>query len=366
MSHSVERKEKICLNCNANIYGKYCHICGQENIEPKETAWGLFTHFVYDVTHFDGKFFSTLKYLLFKPGFLSYEYSRGRRASYLNPVRMYVFTSAIFFLLFFAFNSSTEETTNENFKAETLQKREVLQKQFANTKDTLQIKQIDNGIKALDEVLRIYNITGMKMDTTDIKEAGNNAGVTAGIFGDSLPESISKYDALQKNLPPSKKDGWFTREVKHKMIALNIKYKGRQKEFLENFKEKFFHSIPQMMFVSLPFVALILSLLYVRRKQFFYVSHLIFIIHVYIAVYILILINSLFGWLQKTSHWGIFNLLSTATVLFIFFYIYKCMRNFYQQRRAKTILKFLLFNFVVLLVFVVLSAGFIITSLLRV
>jgi len=83
--------------------GRYCHVCGQENVEPKESFWHLLTHFFNDITHFDGKFFITLKDLLFKPGFLSKEYMIGRRASYLNPVRMYVFTSAIFFLLFFFF-----------------------------------------------------------------------------------------------------------------------------------------------------------------------------------------------------------------------------------------------------------------------
>ena len=100
MSHLHERKEKICLNCKSVIYGRFCHVCGQENIEPKETFWGLLTHFVYDVTHFDGKFFDTTKYLLFRPGFLALEYLRGRRASYLNPIRMYVFTSAFFFIIF--------------------------------------------------------------------------------------------------------------------------------------------------------------------------------------------------------------------------------------------------------------------------
>ena len=81
--------------------GRYCHVCGQENTVPREGFGGLVLHFFYDITHFDGKFFQSLKYLLFKPGFLSKEYVRGRRASYLHPVRMYVFTSAIFFLVFF-------------------------------------------------------------------------------------------------------------------------------------------------------------------------------------------------------------------------------------------------------------------------
>ena len=101
MSHRPERKEKDCLNCGTTVQGRYCHVCGQENVEPKETFFGMVTHFFNDITHFDGKFFTTLKDLLFKPGFLSAEYMKGRRMSYLNPVRMYVFTSAIFFLIFF-------------------------------------------------------------------------------------------------------------------------------------------------------------------------------------------------------------------------------------------------------------------------
>ena len=102
MSHSPERKEKNRLNCGTIVRGRICHVCGQENTEPKETFFGMVTHFFNDITHFDGKFFTTLKDLLFKPGFLSAEYMRGRRMSYLNPIRMYVFTSAIFFLIFFS------------------------------------------------------------------------------------------------------------------------------------------------------------------------------------------------------------------------------------------------------------------------
>jgi hypothetical protein len=111
LSHVPQRKEKDCLNCGTIVQGKYCHACGQENVVPKETFWHMVTHFSYDITHFDSKFFTSLKDLLFKPGFLSKEYMAGRRASYLHPVKMYVFTSAIFFLLFFSFFSP-----NTNFK----------------------------------------------------------------------------------------------------------------------------------------------------------------------------------------------------------------------------------------------------------
>jgi hypothetical protein len=102
VSHFHQRKEKDCLNCGATVIGPYCHNCGQENIEPKESFWHLILHFFNDITHFDGKFFTTLRILLFRPGFLSKEYMSGKRVSYLNPIRMYLFTSFIFFLVFFS------------------------------------------------------------------------------------------------------------------------------------------------------------------------------------------------------------------------------------------------------------------------
>ena len=108
MSNTAVRKEKVCLNCNARVFGPYCHVCGQQNVEPKETALGLVVHFFNDITHFEGKFITSLRYLFFKPGLLTAEYIRGRRNSYMNPVRMYVFASAFFFILFFTFFSKGE------------------------------------------------------------------------------------------------------------------------------------------------------------------------------------------------------------------------------------------------------------------
>lgn len=113
MSHLKERKDKDCLNCGAQVQGRYCHICGQENTEPHESFWALIQHFIFDLFHFDGKFFESVKYLLFRPGFLTKEYMRGRRLAYLNPIRMYIFTSAIFFLLIFNFFTSG---LNEEFE----------------------------------------------------------------------------------------------------------------------------------------------------------------------------------------------------------------------------------------------------------
>src|SRR5258708_5580008 len=95
-SHQVfHRAEEFSVKMG-NVIKKMLH-------QVPDSLFGLqVQHFFKDITHFDGKFFSTVKYLMRKPGFLSREYMVGRRMSYLNPIRMYVFTSAIFFIILFS------------------------------------------------------------------------------------------------------------------------------------------------------------------------------------------------------------------------------------------------------------------------
>jgi hypothetical protein len=52
---------------------------------------------VHESLHVDGKTFQTLRLLLFKPGALTVEFLRGRRASYVSPVRLYLICSLLFF-----------------------------------------------------------------------------------------------------------------------------------------------------------------------------------------------------------------------------------------------------------------------------
>ncbi len=102
MSRHHLRHDKNCLNCGFPVEERFCSRCGQENLEPKESVGHLVGHFFADLTHFDSKLFVTLKDLIIRPGFLTREYVAGRRVAYLNPIRMYVFISAIFFVALFA------------------------------------------------------------------------------------------------------------------------------------------------------------------------------------------------------------------------------------------------------------------------
>ncbi len=363
MSHLKERKEKNCLNCNAQVYGKYCHICGQENIEPKETAWHLVSHFFQDITHFDGKFFSTVKQLITRPGFLSREYAAGRRMSYLNPIRMYIFTSAVFFLIFFSITHFDNEDDSDKRSAAKVM--ESLQKKEKSTLEALDGQQIGIAKDALLQRLADIrsDIELLRKDSTAIGKLKTNAFNGISISA-QMYKTVAQYDSIQLSLPVEKRDGWLSRIFLRRTLELKEKYKDVS---IENaLLGKFFHTFPQILFISLPLFALLLQLLYSRRKQFFYVDHGIFSVHLYIFCFLTFLtvigLNTLEDWLS----WEWLSVVKIILSVGILFYLYKAMRNFYQQRRAKTIGKFILLCISALFMFVFLFMVFFIFSFFQI
>jgi hypothetical protein len=52
-----------------------------------------------ELLDFDGRMLRSMKLLLTRPGFLSYEYINGRRVAYTSPIRIYVVISLVFFFV---------------------------------------------------------------------------------------------------------------------------------------------------------------------------------------------------------------------------------------------------------------------------
>lgn len=382
-------------------------MCGQENLEPKETVWHLISHFFNDITHFDGKFFSSVKYLVRKPGFLSKEYMLGRRASYLNPIRMYVFTSAIFFIIFFSLQSPEKVVgINEQKEVEKglpalLADRAKLQNSLIKETDEDDREDTRDALKRLDQEIAIIK-NDFGDTTTRLFSKGERAQFLVQAYTDSLQQtglppdvrkriqnavksrresqgtnffglstgqyqSIEQYDSTEKALPDSLRDGWLKAIMMRKGIAVNQEYHRDKKGYQQKVGENILHSFPKILFMSLPFFALILNMLYFRHKQYFYVDHGIFTIHLYCANFILILIMILLNKLSGSIHvrwWTtVTDILIFALVVYQLIYLYKALRGFYGQRRGKTILKyFMIFglafivDLIIFLIFTVLSA----------
>lgn len=353
-----EREQKTCLNCQSTVAGRYCQVCGQENVETDRTIGHLIAHFFQDITHYDGKFFSTLRLLISRPGFLSAEYIRGRRARYLGPVRMYVFTSALFFLVFLtlykprpgdlyddidftvkgktygqvsamdstAFDAFTREINRDMGRSPVPMTRDEFRQHF----DSVLTVQLDNGGEG------IFSLDGSKI------------------------QSQHEYDSLVR--AGAIHDGWLVRKMRQRQFELNKQYKGRGQQAVLDYGRIFLQKLPQLLFVSLPLLALLLKLLYAGQRRFLYVDHALFAIHLYVFIFLALLLEIGLGKMGDLLGWSFFSYLRTALGLAIFFYTYKAMRNFYGQGRAETLIKFLLVNFLFFIVMILLLSVFLVFS----
>jgi hypothetical protein len=343
-----------------------------------------------------------VRYLLRKPGFLSLEYAAGRRASYLNPIRMYVFTSAIFFIVLFSLRG-TKDILNERMDKEGLKELEhrktrledKLAKADADDKEDMErsLSKVNLKITAIrhvygDSTDRTFDDEEMDMvvlqDITDslqrydlpkaVRERLNKKVQNEkedrriSFFGlnDGQYRSEEAYDSAQAKLPADFRDGWLKRWTMRKVIHLEREYRTDKRAFKEHLKENIMHSFPKILFVTLPIFAMILNILYFRHKQYYYVDHGIFTIHVYCATFILMLLYIL---VQKISdavgvQWVsvVCNILMIGIWLYILIYLYKAMRGFYHQGRFKTFIKYFITCFISFIVNTILLVLFILIS----
>lgn len=89
----------VCRNCGATLQGRYCHGCGQKAVSSEVSLHDLVHEAFHEFAHVDNKIVETLRLLLFKPGQLTAEFLRGRRARYIPPLRLYLVCSLLFFAL---------------------------------------------------------------------------------------------------------------------------------------------------------------------------------------------------------------------------------------------------------------------------
>lgn len=290
------RADKNCLNCGTEVPERYCTHCGQENTVPHESFGHLFNHFFADVIHYDSKTLITLKYLLFRPGFLTQEYIAGKRVRYVNPIKFYIFTSFVFFFSYFAFTKHEESAP----------------KFIVSDSYTLGD---DNKNDSLSDAWK------KKMDRYTTEK---------------------DYLDAQKALPENERDGAFTQKVIHQYF----KEKERKERGEEGINERFQHNYPKMMFVLLPLFALYLKWFYQRRKKWFYADHAIFSLHFHTFFFIFYLFTTILDWLFHV------DFISLLGLIVVFIYLLLAMKRIYGGKAFwKAFSLVLLYSFTLLVVY---------------
>ncbi len=338
-----------CLNCGEVLTGQHCSHCGQHSRVRVLSLWGLTRDVIGDLLDADSRVWRTLWPLAFRPGLLTQEFLRGRRASYTPPFRMYLVLSLVFFVVASISDPGSEVALQLDEGGTNIQIRDGRQAAESPqpepppaptapaapgaqpTLDAEARRLIDAVIERMPESERA---TARRELEADLARASPADLAAANRFiADPCSEENFMIDAgpvLEQYEPR-------LREACRKIMADQ-----------QSFGRALFENIPKMMFIFLPLIAAVLSVLYVRSGRY-YVEHLLFVVHFhaffFLAGIVVLLLERLAESVTGPLAGGINAAqaaLGTALVFYVPWYLLRAMRRVYAQGWWKTVPKFAL------------------------
>ena len=321
-----------CLNCGTELKGPFCYYCGQPDRNFMRFFPALLRDLMEDLLDLDSRFMRTIKPLMFKPGRLTRDYMDGRRFRYAPPMRLYIFSSIVFFLLA-AFLSSDAITINgvENNDS-------IIQ---------LSTENADEGLEALGDVLKELPLDAQKQAEIAQIIAEEHSEESDGPLFRSGDISFNDEPWDRETNPVNIR--WLPNWINDR---INDEIEGspqKAKQINENpnlIVDKVFDILPATMFVLLPVVALIFKFWYLFAKRY-YVEHLIFSLHnhsfIFVSLIVILLAN------VASSFWSSHEYTAAATgagwlitiiSIWIPLYLLISLRVVYQQGWMLTIGKF--------------------------
>ena len=295
----LKRREKprgaTCLNCREDIETRFCPHCGQENLPADLTLFAALREFFAEIFYYDSKMWRTLRTLLVHPGRLSTEWSQGRRATYLSPIRLYLTITFLFFVVA-AWKGSTGLHVNRTLNPEA--QKELVQQLQESTLTPLEIDTIQDALKTS----KVTPEMQAKIDGA-LALARKKAQLRA-----NAP--LSSHSRLGTN-------GWFSRQIR----KIELAGRDRPRELQGLYVDQF----PKVLFIILPLFAVVLKVLYLRQKRYF-VEHLVFILHLHSFAFLVFIPMILFS-----GNFGSAVLLPVVLLLWLPIYGFVAMMRFYKQ-----------------------------------
>lgn len=356
-----------CLNCGTplDLSDVYCSYCGQLNTTKSLALKDFLGEFIGSIITYDSRFRYTVKDLLFRPGVITRNYVHGQRLKYANPFRFFLSVSIIFFLVQGLITAYQSDDSIFSLWRDGENKEFTLEREGNNFK----LAPIDPSGVSVDSILQA---NGVELDST---------------VQDQIVTNKQKLDSLIKAKQTKKKDStqpydyyseeqldtmnWANRNINRFSMyygfynATDIKNSKKALDSLKHENNKFnrwayqknkafeqiqenpidffnylMSKIPFFVFFFTPFYALFFWLIY-SKKKFTYMEHMIFIFHIFSFVFLAMLV-----FMIPDSILGNSIFVSLLFLLIGPFYYYKALRNFYQQNRLITIIKFIFLNFV--------------------
>lgn len=301
-----------CPNCSATVSGHFCHECGQETVLHPPSTREFLHEFIGHYVALEGKLWKSLGLLLFRPGRLTLEYIKGRRVRYVQPLRMYLTFSLIFFAVLKFSMHDVNLHVGEGDKHATAPAAVAARKDAAHGRDAAPQKEAASAAAAAEAAA-------------------------------SPPVHASKTDMVLKEDSPGEFAD-FSRTVGAKVRPYNTHVASRIEHFgdlpveeeLALLEESFYHYAPYAIFCMMPFFALYLKVLYLGSGRR-YGEHLLFALHTnafaFLAMTLMVLMPGGFGFV-------IFLLW-----MWLAFYLPTAMRKVYGGSRRLTLLRWVVLMF---------------------
>ncbi|WP_157961069.1 DUF3667 domain-containing protein [Lutibacter citreus] len=345
-----------CLNCGMPLTGNenFCSNCGQKN-STKQLSFGIFINNLFSgFLSYDSRFWRTFVPLLSRPGKVSKDYIKGKRARFVNPFQLYLNVSIIFFLILGISNKIDSHGIVDNV-AETSRSidslaqvnkvqidsiiSEVKTKAIAESpQDSVRTKIISN----LGNIYKFYETRSDKPEKEYVYYIESETVENIRPFKrmNDFHHFIKKhqnYSNVQILDSLGYEKTFWNKFYSQQVINVRKNYEELRKDGGTAYKKKIISYISISLFIFLPVFTLFLKLLFIRRK-FSYMEHLIFVFNTQTVFFLILSIFLLCGIFIETNNVGwIF------TLLFLF-YLYKALRFFYEQSRIKTVIKLILLN----------------------
>jgi hypothetical protein len=371
----IEYRGAECLNCSTplDVEDKYCHQCGQLNSKKQLALQDFFGEFFSNIFSYDSRIWRTIKHLLFKPGYVSRQFINGKRLSYANPFRFFLSVCIIFFLMIQLQNFVKIFTEDQIEKAVADVKNKDADIDFGDS--IIQVNLDDDKIKEQLTEEELQEIEGKPIvgkyiakkirkgqavaeasDSLVVEESKKEKDSSTevltqkemdslGAFNSFLKQMEFYYDFYEEHkiadpataLAQMEHDNSLYNQSVYEKNVLIQKISSDPTILVDIILPK----LPVFLFLFTPFLTLFLWLLYARRN-FTYMEHLIFAFNTFTFTFLCMILITLIQWLS----WNYVNLTQFFFLFIGPFYLYKSMRNFYGQRRFKTIIKFLLVSFI--------------------
>src|SRR5437764_1465188 len=328
-----------CENCGALLTGRWCSQCGQAAIDYRRS----FRHVIVDVLdsflNWDSKFFATIGWLIARPWHLTNQFLAGRRVPYVHPLRLYLLVSILFF---FVINYWAKSIHADPSKRSADDRADIAAE--------LNDPDIPPAVKArIRGALEGKGRTQPEAQTSPSPQTAVTPQPS--VIGSPAPSVTSRSPSgdfrplVQFDKPPSDKfEKWLEQRAKEKM--------GEHGSKMALFITTLFSNLPYMMLCCIPLFALVLKVLYMRRR-IFYVDHLIYALHIHTFFYagVMLIVLATIG-LNRVAPGAIAGWLIALLWIVFVTQIFLSIRFVYRQSWFFSIFKFLFGGFVYLMVLV--------------